>query len=308
MCSELSWCMNRGQFKNNFKRALSFVDKEELSELNRGLLKNRFLPMMNTMEVEAKRVNTAFTTFQIVTTLGSIVVPALLSIEDVALQYNSTTTEVEFQNHNLFWITWGISMAVTISNGFNQLLGLERKYILRNISVSQIQKEGWSFLEKSGDVYGQLKQKKLDEIIHIFWKRVEKLRYEQIVTDLTIEKGSNINVDDPDDIEAQIPRSSSRSFSDEDDFSYSESASFGDELSKASTRPGSGTSYLINSPVPLAARQSMTPSDITRANTSSPRENPNMFMRTLSGASTISPLRRDEDQDQTETVNQETIV
>ena len=307
MCSELSWCMNRGQFKNNFKRALTFVDKEELSELNRGLLKNRFLPMMNTMEVEAKRVNTAFTTFQIVTTLGSIVVPALLSIEDVALQYNSTTTEVEFQNHNLFWITWGISMAVTISNGFNQLLGLERKYILRNISVSQIQKEGWSFLEKSGDVYGQLKQKKLDEIIHIFWKRVEKLRYEQIVTDLIIEKGSNINVDDPDDIEAQTPRSSSRSFSDEDDFSYSESASFGDELSKASTRPGSGTSYLINSPVPLAARQSMTPSD-TRPNTSSPRNKPNMFMRTLSGASTVSPLRRDGDQEQPETVSQETVV
>lgn len=308
MCSELSWCMNRGQFKNNFKRALTFVDKEELSELNRGLLKNRFLPMMNTMEVEAKRVNTAFTTFQIVTTLGSIVVPALLSIEDVALQYNSTTTEVEFQNHNLFWITWGISMAVTISNGFNQLLGLERKYILRNISVSQIQKEGWSFLEKSGDVYGQLKQKKLDEIIHIFWKRVEKLRYEQIVTDLIIEKGSNINVDDPDDIEAQTPRSSSRSFSDEDDFSYSESASFGDELSKASTRPGSGTSYLINSPVPLAARQSMTPSEPSRLNTSSPRQNPNMFMRTLSGASTVSPLRRDEDQEQPETVSQETVV
>ena len=199
MCSELSWCMNRGQFKNNFKRALTFVDKEELSDLNRGLLKNRFLPMMNTMEVEAKRVNTAFTTFQIVTTLGSIVVPALLSIEDVALQYNSTLTQLEYQNHNLFWVTWGISMAVTISNGFNQLLGLERKYILRNISVSQIQKEGWSFLEKSGDIYGLYKHKKLDEIIHIFWKRVEKLRYEQIVTDLTIDKGSNINVDDEED-------------------------------------------------------------------------------------------------------------
>lgn len=200
MCSELSWCMNRGQFKNNFKRALTFVDKEELSDLNRGLLKNRFLPMMNTMEVEAKRVNTAFTTFQIITTLGSIVVPALLSIEDVALQYNSTSTELEFQNHNLFWVTWGISMAVTISNGFNQLLGLERKFILRNISVSQIQKEGWSFLEKSGDIYGLYKDKKLDEIIHIFWKRVEKLRYEQIVTDLTIDKSSNINVDDAEDI------------------------------------------------------------------------------------------------------------
>lgn len=289
MCSELSWCMNRGQFKNNFKRALTFVDKEELSDLNRGLLKNRFLPMMNTMEVEAKRVNTAFTTFQIITTLGSIVVPALLSIEDVALQYNSTSTELEFQNHNLFWVTWGISMAVTISNGFNQLLGLERKFILRNISVSQIQKEGWSFLEKSGDIYGLYKDKKLDEIIHIFWKRVEKLRYEQIVTDLTIDKSSNINVDDAEDINLTNVTTDNSDSSN----GTSDNPGYPDN-------PGDPRNYDTHHNV-FSYVESTDSLPSTRPNTSSP----NMFMRNLSGASTVSPLTRDE---QTETVNQETAV
>ena len=37
-----------------------------------------------------KRVSTGFTLFQIVTTLGSIVVPALLSIEDRNFSFNST--------------------------------------------------------------------------------------------------------------------------------------------------------------------------------------------------------------------------
>ena len=59
----------------------------------------------------------------------------------LSLQYNYTSFDIERQSHNIFWITWAISMAVTISNGFNQLLGLERKYILRNVSVSQIQKD-----------------------------------------------------------------------------------------------------------------------------------------------------------------------
>lgn len=305
MCSELSWCISRGQFQHNYKNAIAAVKQDELSDLNRTLLKTRFIPMINSMEVEAKRVNLLFTLFQLITTLGSIVVPALLSIEDVSLQYNTTNFDLERQSHNIYWTTWAISMGVTISNGFNQLLGLERKYILRNVSVSQIQKEGWSFVEKSGDVYGQLKEKKLDEIIHIFWKRVEKLRYEQIVNDITIQKSLNINVDDPDDVEAQMPRSSSRSFSDEDDFSFSDDESFPDDLSMATYRSGSGSSYLMNSPVPLAARRSLTPSEPSRLNTSSPRDNPNMFMRTFSETSVVLPRRGDGDP---ETFSNETAV
>ena len=102
MCSELSWCMNRGQFQHSYKNAIKAVENEELSEYNRTLLKKRFLPMMNAMEVEAKRVNLLFTIFQIVTTLGSIVVPALLSIEEVSLQYNYTSFDIERQSHNIF--------------------------------------------------------------------------------------------------------------------------------------------------------------------------------------------------------------
>ena len=97
MCSEFSWCINRSEFRENYTRAIDRIEDDEeedcgLSQLNRIMLKRRFIPMVNRMEIESKRANTLFTIFQIITTLGSIVVPALLSIEEKSLVFNSTNT------------------------------------------------------------------------------------------------------------------------------------------------------------------------------------------------------------------------
>ena len=155
MSSEVSWFFFQSEFKKDYRKTIDSIKDYELSPLNKILLRKRFIPILKTMELEVKRVSTAFTIFQIITTLGSIVVPALLSIEDRSILFNSTDIQRDFQTHNLYWTTWAISIAVTISNAFNQLLGLEKKYIIRNIHLSQMKKEGWSFLEKSGNIYGK---------------------------------------------------------------------------------------------------------------------------------------------------------
>ena len=199
MCSELSWCFNNSEFSLRFQRAIDAVKEEELSDLNKILLKKRFIPMVGTMEIEAKRANFLYTICQTATTLGSIMVPALLSIEDQSIIFNSTALQQSQQQHSMYWTTWGISLMVTISNAFTQLIGLEKKYIMRNIHVSQMKKEGWSFLQRSGDIYGLDREKTHDKLIHIFFKRTENLRHEQIVNDLSFDKFDNL--DDGDDIE-----------------------------------------------------------------------------------------------------------
>jgi hypothetical protein len=195
MCSEFSWCVNRSEFKLNYRKTIDAIDDTELSGFNKILLRKRFIPMVNMMEIEAKRANTGYSIFQLITTMGSIMVPALLSIEDKTFSFNSTDIDQERQSHNLFWLTWGISIAVTISNAFNQLLGLEGKYITRNIHVSQMKKEGWSFLEKSGDLYCQFPNKSRNEVINIFWKRVETLRHNQIKNDLSFDNMDDLMMD-----------------------------------------------------------------------------------------------------------------
>ena len=201
MTSEVSWFWFQSQFKKDYRKTIESISNNELSEINKMLLRKRFIPILKTMELEMKRVSTGFTLFQIVTTLGSIVVPALLSIEDRNFSFNSTNLDLERQSHNLYWTTWAISIAVTISNAFNQLLGLEKKYIIRNIHLSQMKKEGWSFLEKSGNVYGKDPSKTRNELIYIFWKRVETLRHNQIKNDLSFDNTDDLINNNPDMIE-----------------------------------------------------------------------------------------------------------
>ena len=183
MSSEVSWFWFQSQFKKDYRKIIDKIDEKDLSEINKMLLRKRFIPILKTMELEVKRVSTAFTLFQILTTLGSIIVPALLSIDDRSILFNSTDIDQNFQSHNLYWTTWGISIGVTISNAFNQLLGLEKKYIIRNIHLSQMKKEGWSFLEKSGNIYG---------------KRVETLRHNQIKNDLSFDNADDLINNKPD--------------------------------------------------------------------------------------------------------------
>ena len=201
MTSEVSWCWFKSQFKTDYKQTIEEIKEKDLSKLNKMLLKKRFIPILKTMELEVKRVSTGFTLFQIVTTLGSIVVPALLSIEDRNLIFNATELQDEYQTHNLYWTTWAISIAVTVSNAFNQLLGLEKKYIIRNIHLSQMKKEGWSFLEKSGNIYGKDPLKTHNDLISIFWKRVETLRHNQIKNDLSFDNADDLINNHPEMIE-----------------------------------------------------------------------------------------------------------
>lgn len=213
MCSEFSWCINRSEFREDYIRALDKIEDEDddedrsLSQLNVIMLKRRFIPMVNKMEIESKRANVFFTFFQIITTLGSIVVPALLSIEEKSLIFNSTDIQLQQQTHNLFWIVWSISITVTLSNAFSQLFSLERKFIMRNIHVSQMRKEGWSFLQKSGSVYGNYVNNKYDEFIHIFWNRIESLRHDQVVNDLPFDRFNDENIRgyDPEEILRYVP-------------------------------------------------------------------------------------------------------
>ena len=73
---------------------------------------------------------------------------------------------------------------------------MDKKYIMRKINVSQMKKEGWLFLQKSGSIYNKYRKKKHDDFINIFWERVEKLRFKQVITDLSydnIDEDTGVN-------------------------------------------------------------------------------------------------------------------
>jgi hypothetical protein len=71
-------------------------------------------------------------------TIGSILVPAFLSIQ-------GTTQQTQ-----IYWATWLISLSVTISNGVMSLFKLDKKYFFINTTLELLHSEGWQYIGLSG--------------------------------------------------------------------------------------------------------------------------------------------------------------
>lgn len=193
MCSSLSWLMNKSKFAKRFTRVLYEIDENELSTHNKLMLKERFIPMVNSMIIESIHSNIFYLTLQSTITIGSILVPALLSTEQISIDNNTTMEDKVRYEYNLYWSIWGISLSVTLSNAIIQLSNMDKKYVMRHIHVSQMKKEGWSFLQKSGDVYGKYKNVLHNQFIHVFWERIEKFRLNCVTSDLSYDRIDNEN-------------------------------------------------------------------------------------------------------------------
>lgn len=185
MCSSLSWVINKSKFAKRFDRILDETDSDSLSNFNKSIMKERYIPMVNAMIIESIKSNIFFSILQSTITFGSILVPALLSTEQKSIFYNTTNEQDIQYQHNLYWIIWGISLAVTLSNAVVQLTNMDKKYIMRHINVSHMKKEGWLFLQKSGKIYGQYINEKHDVFVNIFWERIERFRFNCVTNDLS---------------------------------------------------------------------------------------------------------------------------
>ena len=193
MFSSLLWIINRSKFGKRFKNVVNNVDEISLSSHNKLVINERFIPMVNHMISQSIRSNFFYIILQSTITVGSILVPALLSTEEKNIITNSTQEEDIIYSHNLYWSIWGLSVAVTLSNAIIQLSSLDKKYIVRQIHVSQMKKEGWLFIDKAGDIYEKFKNKNHNDFITLFWDRIENLRYRQIVNNLTFDNVENNN-------------------------------------------------------------------------------------------------------------------
>jgi hypothetical protein len=193
MCSSLSWLLNKSKFAKRFNRILEETDENSLSVYNKSIIRERYIPMVNAMIMESIRSNIFYIVLQTTITIGSILVPALLSIEKKSSFFNFTKEEeIEYQQ-NLYWTIWSISLAVTLSNAIIQLSSMDKKYIMRHINVSHMKKEGWLFLEKSGKIYGHYsnnnnnENNNHDKFINKFWNRIEHFRFTCVTNDLSYE-------------------------------------------------------------------------------------------------------------------------
>ena len=120
----------------------------ELNDLQKRILVIRFCGVIKYYRDRVLLVSCLFNIMRFIVTVGSLLVPALLSIQSPGSVSSVTSSDT------IYWSTWAVSLAVTMSNGILALFKIDKKYFSLNTVLEQLTSEGWQFLELSGRYSG----------------------------------------------------------------------------------------------------------------------------------------------------------
>jgi succinate dehydrogenase/fumarate reductase cytochrome b subunit len=146
-------CCTSYKDRSKFQNLLENID---LSPVQKQIIKTRYLNILENFQKRARNYGIIFYLGHVVITVGSLFVPALLSIQ------NSDKTYV-YQNSNftiqVYWATFILSLLVTIFNGILTLFKIDKKYYFLNTTLERLRTEGWQYFSLTGRYSGQLLKK-----------------------------------------------------------------------------------------------------------------------------------------------------
>ena len=105
----------------------------------------RFLYEVLNYDARRNHTKKYYNAFRFIVTLGSIFLPAILSIG----QMDPAKLPKNFDRFS-YWASWSISLTVTACNGFLQLFSLDKNYFEYAITSEQLKTEGWQYFQLSG--------------------------------------------------------------------------------------------------------------------------------------------------------------
>jgi len=130
------------------KLLLSSFAELQLDSLQKKAITSRLETLLEEYSARTGRYSCSFHTLRIVITVGSLIVPALLSVQ---YNVNSISSDIDIA---VYWIVWLLSLFVTISNGIMTLFKVDKKYFVLNTTFQHIMSEGWQYIELSGKYSG----------------------------------------------------------------------------------------------------------------------------------------------------------
>ena len=115
----------------------------DLTDQQRLLIKNRYRFLMTQYHYRSCMYSLMFYAFRLTVTLGSLSVPALLTIQNTP-----GASQV------MYWFTWALSLAVTMANGLMLLFKLDKRFFMMHTFIERLRSETWQYIELSGRYSG----------------------------------------------------------------------------------------------------------------------------------------------------------
>lgn len=140
----------------------------------RQLFEDRYLRLLETSYRRCRKIALVYNTHRLLITVGSIIVPALLSIQHTD-QLQGWTQAYQ----GVYWTTWLISLLVSIANGMLVMFKFDRKYYLFHAVFEQLKTEGWQFLALTGNYKGTAETHTHEQQFGAFSHTIERIRMRQ---------------------------------------------------------------------------------------------------------------------------------
>jgi hypothetical protein len=137
--------------RNSFLTALDTV---ELTAHEKTVIQQRFVNVVHNFENRCFRLALFFHSARFIVTVGSLIVPALLSIQYVDTGPTTNITDPDSFAYRIYWSTWIISLFVSVCNGVLSVFKIEKKYYFLHTTLEQLKSEGWQYIELSGRYSG----------------------------------------------------------------------------------------------------------------------------------------------------------
>jgi len=159
--------------KNNYIEITRLIRAlPNLTPLQIRILEMRYVSLLQEYEKRLFWIDVNYHLSRGFVSLGSVAVPALLSIQSPT----STSTSIW-----IYWLTWTISLLVTIFHNFSTLFRFDKRFFGIHSIIEKLRSEGWQYLELSGrysGYYGHVKPTHQNQFLY-FVSNIEKMRLKQ---------------------------------------------------------------------------------------------------------------------------------
>ncbi len=170
-------CCTKYKDRSNFRNILRNL---ELSEVQKQIIITRYLSILENFQRRSRNYSYVFFSGHFIVTVGSLFVPALLSIQNSDKSYTFSGVNFTVQ---IYWATFVISLLVTIFNGILTLFKVDKKYYFLNTTLERLRSEGWQYFSLTGRYDGRLIKNGVpnhqNQFIH-FTHYVEKIKMKQV--------------------------------------------------------------------------------------------------------------------------------
>lgn len=174
--SSFSCCI----YQKDRKSFSHILEEFNLTPTQKQIIFTRYISLIESFRKRAQCYHFLFYIGHFIVTVGSLFVPALLSIinSDKTITNNDPRFTVQ-----IYWSTFIISLMVTICNGILTLFRIDKKYYSLHTSLERLRSEGWQYFgltgRYSGHLLGNEPPSHKNQFVY-FTHYVEKLKLKQV--------------------------------------------------------------------------------------------------------------------------------